>query len=494
MMKRDDSKGRECVVQGVGTLLGAVQEDVVVFRGIPFAAAPTGKRRFAPPEAAPTWHGVRDTRTEAPIAPQTPSRVYRHMGSIAMPQSEDCLSLTVWRPAESKGPLPVVVWFHGGGFLTGGGALPWYDSSALARRGLVVVAVNYRLGALGFLSVPGVLPGNLAILDQLAALCWVKAHCADLGGDPSRITVMGQSGGAHNIASLLTLEASLGLFQRAILQSPPLGIGLMPAVDAAARGQVFLQALGLDETTPDLIDRLQAVPIAEILQAQTQAARKLGNMSAGDLRPPFTPTELAPHAGGSVNFIEAAAEAAAGRGIEVLLGWTREEANLFLAEDAQTAGLDVERLEHLAQTIYGAQHPKRLEEVWRRRPQGSAAQHFMDLVSDDAFRLPALSFARRVAGAGGRVFVYQFDWTSPDAQLGACHCLELPFVFNSLAAWTDSAMLRGADEMTLRTLAGEVLSRWVKFIESGDPGFPGWEGARQPVFHFNAGPRLESTP
>ena len=494
MIKMDDSEGTECVLPGVGTLLGSAKEGVVVFRGIPFAAAPTGERRFAPPGPAPVWHGVRDTTVAAPIAPQTPSRVYRHMGPFTAPQSEDCLSLTIWAPAEGKGPLPVVVWFHGGGFLTGGGALPWYDGSALARRGLVVVAVNYRLGALGFLSVPGVLPGNLAILDQLAALQWVKTHIPDLRGDPSLITVMGQSGGAHNIASLLSLEASRGLFRRAILQSPPLGIGLMSAEDAAERGRVFLNALGLDGSAPNLLDRLRAVPIAEVLRAQTEAAQQLGNMSAGDLRPPFTPTELAPHAGRIGNFMESAARAAAERGVEVLIGWTRDEANLFLGDDERTARLEAESLDRLARGIYGKQCTERLEEVRRRRPQGTAAQHFMDLVSDDAFRLPSVSFARMLASAGGRVFVYQFDWSPPDTRMGACHCLELPFVFDSLAAWTDAAMLKGADATALRVLSGEMMSRWTKFIEIGDPGFPRWEGTSQPIFHFDVRSRLERSP
>jgi para-nitrobenzyl esterase len=377
--------------------------------------------------------------------------------------------------------------------LTGGGALPWYDGSALARSGVVIVAVNYRLGALGFLSLSPELPGNLAVLDQLTALQWVHAHIADLGGDPSRITVMGQSGGAHNIASLLTLEASRGLFRRAILQSPPLGIGLMPAGEAARRGNALLEALGLDPSSPDLMEQLRAVPVSQLLQAQTQTAQKLGNMSAGDLRPPFTPTELSPHPSMS-DFIEAAARAAAERGIEVLIGWTREEANLFLADDPHTAGLQPDALEPLAKRIYGARAPERLEEVTRHRPNGTASQRFLDLVSDDAFRLPSISFARTLAKAGGRVFVYQFDWASPDPRMGACHCLELPFVFDSLGAWTEAALLKGADSETLQTLSKDMMPRWARFIEKGDPGFPRWEGASEPVYHFDAHGRLEPSP
>jgi para-nitrobenzyl esterase len=115
-------------------------------------------------------------------------------------------------------------------------------------------------------------------------------------------------------------------------------------------------------------------------------------------------------------------------------------------------------------------------------------------VSDDAFRLPSISFARTLANAGGQVFVYQFDWASPDPRMGACHCLELPFVFDTLAAWTEAALLKGADIETLQTLSKDMMPRWARFIERGDPGFPRWEGASEPVYHFDAHGRLEPSP
>lgn len=447
---------RDCEIEGVGAVRGALIGDVVVFRGIPFAAAPVGLRRFSPPEPAPSWRGVRDATSVAPIAPQTPSRVLRLMGAIEAPQSEDCLSLTIWKPDRTTAPLPVVVWLHGGGFSTGGGALPWYDGTHLARAGLVVVGVNYRLGALGFLSIPGVLPGNLALLDQLAALNWIKDHIGDLGGDPSQVTVMGQSGGGHNIASMLTLPASAGLFRRAILQSAPLGIGLMASTDAGERASAFLNALGLQDGTANLMEELRSAPVSEILRAQTEAAQKLGNMTAGDLRPPFTPTVLEPHSPHG-DFTTQAATAAAARRVDILIGWTREEANLFLAERPQGTGLS------------GA------------------------TVSDANFRLPAMSFARTVAGSGGRVFVYQFDWASPQPQLGACHCLELPFVFGTLPAFENTPLLQGADVSITSKLSREMVRRWVQFIKAGEPGFPAWQGVSQPIYHFDVESRLEYT-
>lgn len=491
----DQTGCRDCQIEGVGAIRGALIGDIVVFRGIPYAAAPVGLQRFRPPEPAPAWQGVRDTTSVAPIAPQTPSRVLRQMGAIEAPQSEDCLSLTIWKPDRTMTPLPVVVWFHGGGFSTGGGALPWYDGTHLARAGLVVVGVNYRLGALGFLSIPGMLPGNLALLDQLAALNWVKEHIADLGGDPSQVTVMGQSGGGHNIASMLTLPAASGLFRRAILQSVPLGIGLMSAQDAGKRGSAFLDALGLRESTAslmdaNLIDKIRSAPVSEILRAQTEAAQKLGAMSPGDLRPPFTPTVLEPHSPHG-DFTTQAATAAGARRVDILIGWTREEANLFLADQPQVTGLSTAALESLSARIYGTDSARMLDQVRGRRPQAAAPQLFMDLIGDANLRLPSMSFARTVAGSGGRVFVYQFDWVSPQPQLGACHCLELPFVFGTLAAFESAPMLQGANASITAMLSREMMQRWVRFIKAGEPGFPAWQGASQPIYHFDVESRLE---
>ncbi|MGH8138339.1 MAG: carboxylesterase/lipase family protein [Steroidobacteraceae bacterium] len=491
MSNEDSPAPTERSIVGVGTVRGAISGDVMIFRGIPYAAPPVGPRRFLPPQPADPWKGVRETRAIAPIAPQTPSRVYRHMGPISAPQDEDCLSITVWMPARGNGPFPVLVWLHGGGFLTGGGALPWYDGSELARQGLVVVGVNYRLGALGFLSVPEALPGNLAILDEHAALRWVKSHIADLRGDPDQVTVMGQSGGGHNIASLLTMESAATLFQRAILQSPPLGIGLIPAETARLRAEAFLDALGFEAGTPDLLEKLRDVPLSEILRAQTKAAMTLGKMEFGDLRPPFLPTALAPHEMGSDAFIDAAARGAAKCGIDVMIGWAREDANLFLAGHPLLAGITAENLCAVARGICGPDVGTMLAEVHQRRSDGSPAQLFFDLVTDLNFRLPSLDIASKIAKAGGRVFVYQFDWRSPDAQLGACHCIELPFMFGTLPAWRSAPLMAGADEAVTAPLSLDMVQRWAGFAKTGQPGFPAWHLERQPILHFDAQSWLE---
>ena len=207
-----------------GELRGARENGIAVFRGVPYAAAPVGELRFAPPQPVPAWRGVRDASQDGPIPPQGRSRLAHVMGDFERPQSEDCLTLNIWTPAADSKKRPVLVWIHGGAFASGAGSLPWYSGERFAANGdVVVVSINYRLGALGFLCLPGVSDGNLGLLDQVAALRFVRDNIAAFGGDPDNVTVVGQSAGAASIAILMTMPQARGLFRRAILQSTPFG-------------------------------------------------------------------------------------------------------------------------------------------------------------------------------------------------------------------------------------------------------------------------------
>jgi para-nitrobenzyl esterase len=185
-----------------GDLQGFAANGVLNFRNIPYAAPRAGKLRFAPPQPPAAWAGLHDATTHGPIAPQPPSRLRAAMGDFDRPHSEDCLTLTIATPSTS-GARPVIVWLHGGAYFTGAGSLDRYDGAHLARDGDVVfVAANYRLGALGFLHLPGVADGNMALLDMIAALRWAWANIAAFGGDPARVTLMGQSAGARGLRAL----------------------------------------------------------------------------------------------------------------------------------------------------------------------------------------------------------------------------------------------------------------------------------------------------
>jgi para-nitrobenzyl esterase len=476
------SRQLERRIDGLGNVRGAAEGEIVAFRGVPYAAPPLGPLRFTVTQPPIPWHGVREATANGPIAPQTASRVDAAMGPITAAQDEDCLTLTIWTPVDAGEKAPVMVWLHGGGFVTGASSLAWYDGGNLAaRHGVVVVGVNYRLGALGFLAVPGRLPGNFGLLDQIAALRWVREHIAVFGGDPERVTVMGQSGGAHNIASMLAVGGTEGLFRRAILESPPLAIGLMTSAEAARRGGVFLKHLGLDPEQPDLINALRARSVKDLLGAQVRALIELAAMQKGDLRPPFLPTEAAPHDFPSGELMDRAAVNAAARGIDVLIGWTRDEANLYVAGNPALAAMSEADLDYAADAMAGGAAAA----TRAARPGATPAQIFLDLITETNFAAPSMEMARAIARDGGRAFLYRFDWQSPSGALGACHCLDIPFALGTWRAWMKAPMMAGANEAAVEQLSSDMMLRWANFATSGEPGFPPVRDGAMPIMVFD---------
>src|SRR5262245_16387696 len=268
-----------------GDLRGAHENGIAVFRGVPYAAPPVDELRFAPPRPVQAWPGVRDARKDGPIAPQLRSRLAHVMGDFEPPQSEDCLTLNIWTPATDAKKRPVLVWIHGGAFASGAGSLPWYSGERFAANGdLVAVSINYRLGALGFLCLPGVSPGNLGLLDQVAALRFVRDNIAAFGGDPDNVTVVGQSAGAASIAILMTMPHARGLFRRAILQSTPFGRMSRTLDDSHRIGRRLLDVLGLK---PEQTAELKSLPFAKFVGAQGEVGRL--EKKFADTQAPFWP-------------------------------------------------------------------------------------------------------------------------------------------------------------------------------------------------------------
>jgi para-nitrobenzyl esterase len=454
----------------LGALSGLWQDGIVVFRGVPFAAPPTGERRFASATRHPAWSGVRDAAQHGPIAPQGPSRLRAAMGDFTRPQDEDCLTLTIWTPAIDGTKRPVLVWLHGGAYTTGAGSLDWYDGSILAREGdIVVVGVNYRLGALGFLHCPGVSDGNLGIGDQETALLWIRDHIASFGGDPECVTVCGQSAGGGSIAQLLMNPTAQNLFRRAILQSPPLGEPPNAEARAAQNGARFLEIFGLKDA-PDALARLRALSATEILAAQRQLILSAVKPGAGHL--PFSPmfeTALSLEA-----YLDAIADGSAGK--EILIGGTREEMHGFFAPDQAMMSLDEDRLAALAEAATG--DTSAIEAYRRQRPQGRPIDWFADLLTDRRFLRPSWLLAAGIAKKGGKAWSYRFDWSPRDSAFMACHCIEIPFVFGNWATqWPDAAMLAGGDVKEMELLSKRMRRSWINFVRNGDPnhdGIPAW--------------------
>ncbi|NEW39546.1 carboxylesterase family protein [Nocardia cyriacigeorgica] len=410
--------------------------DVVVTRGIPFARA----TRFGPPEPVP-YRGPVEPGEQPVTAPQLPGRLEPVMGAPArLPQSEDCLELTVTAPAvpQPRG-RPVLVWIHGGAYLAGGGAWNLYDATDLVREtGIVVVSINYRLGVLGYLRMPAVSPGNLGVRDQIAALEWVRAHIRDFDGDPDRVTVAGQSAGAHSIVAMLGIESTRGLFGRAIVQSAPFGIGFQREAKASRAAQAFLSALGGDPRT---------APVDRVLAAQAAAAKKLAGPGGLNSAPPFLPiagVDPLPDETRWRNEVLARAT-----GLQVIIGATADEMGAF----------------------YGGQHPvfARIRGVpWLGQRVAAGLQQF---VGRKAFEDGTTEFADLLAVNGAEVYRYRVHTLHPDNPFGACHCLELPLLFGDGNAWRDAAMVQPLARDDLRALGAPTRTRWATFVRTGDPGW-----------------------
>ncbi|GLY68869.1 carboxylesterase/lipase family protein [Amycolatopsis taiwanensis] len=433
MTSAQPSAENEAVVSA-GRLRGERTDGgLTVFRGVPYARA----GRFTPPEPVEPWPDVRDATSDGPISPQPPSRLGAVMGPPrdGLVQADDCLNLTVVTP-DTGGRRPVMVWIHGGAYVTGASSFGFYDGRRLTVEGdIVFVAINYRLGALGYLQLDGVSPGNLGLLDQLAALRWVKENIAAFGGDPDQVTVFGQSAGAHSLACLLAMPAARGLFRRAILQSPPLGLGLASPARAARIARYFTTALGRDP---------RSATVDEIVSAQTAAiVRASGPGGLGS--PPFCPTAGA----GPLSGLDRWPAALTVANVDVLIGFTRSEMNSFVNGKPETEWLT--RLPFIGRRVFEA-----VKAIIGRR----------------IFDSPSLKLADACAAAGRQVFTYRFDWAPPGSIFGACHCIELPFLLGDQKAWAAAPMLGDASWDGIDEFGHDLRRAWLSFACDGKPD--GW--------------------
>jgi para-nitrobenzyl esterase len=449
----------------LGDLLGISDDAVLRFRAVPYAAPPVGPLRFAPPAPPVAWGGLRDARQHGPIGPQPQSRLRAAMGDFVREQNEDCLTLTIATPGTDDARRPVIVWLHGGAWLSGAGSLDWYDGAALAKFGdVVVVGVNYRLGPLGFLHYPGLADGMMGLHDMVAALRFVQEHIGCFGGDPECVTLMGQSAGGGAILRLLTMDETDGLFHRAIVQSGTPRRGLPTAV-ATLRARRLMQLLDIDPDAADAGERLRSAPFAEVVAQQMQIARENARFAEPD--PAFPPAFDDFDDVGA--FCDRVAQAAAERGIDFILGTTREEMHAFLVADPQMAAPDPAAVAERFATLAGSADA--IEAYRRRRPGGDLRDLLADLVTDYRFLFPVMDVAERIVAAGRKSFFYQFDWSPAGSPWQACHCIELPFVFGTRIAW-DAPMLAGLGDAEYAGISAAMMTAWTSFARTGTPAIP----------------------
>lgn len=435
-----------------GLIEGVEENGVVAFKGIPFAAPPVGPKRWRAPEPPAEWEGVRMADAFAPICPQ---RGAYPEDSPPEPMSEDCLYLNIWAPAGVEGKkLPVLVWIYGGGLVNGSSSTPLYWGDNLARRDVIVVTANYRIGALGFLAHPELskesahaVSGNYGLLDQLAALQWVKRNIESFGGDADNVTVFGQSSGSISISTLIASPLSHGLFARAIGQSG----GLFEPIEAAGEfklegaeqvGLAFGEKLGAPSA-----DALRALPVEEIVAAR------------------FNPQ---PNIDGYVLRETPYGAFASGRqgGVDVLVGSNEDEGLYFISGRTITAAsLKDVLLQDFPSFVVSLIGPK------QQSDDDSARKAFVAFESDMRFGWNMWAWARLHARSGkGSTYFYRFAHTPPGED-GASHGAEMRYVFDHLNLeardWTPGD----------RALGDMLAAYWTNFAKTGNPngdGLPEW--------------------
>jgi len=480
-----------------GRVRGHERAGLWVYSGIPYARPPLGPLRWRPPEPPEVWSGIREAGEFGPIAPQPPP-----IEGIAIPgdpagQSEDCLTVNVWTPGSDDRRRPVMVWIHGGGFTTGSGSFLLYRGGDLARNGdVVVVTINYRLGALGFLGHRGLLDdhaptpaiGNWGLMDQVAALRWVRDNIAGFGGDPGNVTVFGESAGAMSISALLGVPAARGLFHRAIVESGPPYTHSVERAEQA--GNDLAAQLGLAELSRAALEK---VPADELVAA-TQALQNRPP-PPGEMPLPFLPVIDGAYLPRPPTEAVAAGAAAS---VPLLIGTNRDELSLFAFGDTRLANIDEEGLVRWMARAAPEIDPDELVETYRatRRERGeplSPRDLWVGMGTDLVFRWPSLRLAAAQCRHQPATYAYLFTWETPafGGQLGSCHALEIPFVFGAIHRPLIAAFAGGGPDAG--ALSEAMQSAWLSFARTGDPShegigaWPAWDPTRRATMMFGPG-------
>ena len=453
------------VATTAGKLEGLEHDDHLEFRGIPFAAPPVGPLRLRPPEPVEPWDGTHSATEYGAISLQMVSPIEQFQGLDVSQASEDCLYLNVWTP-DLDGSHPVMVWIHGGAFIGGAGSAPWYSGADFAREGTVLVSLNYRLGALGFLHLDGLTDeyagsGNLGILDQVAALKWVRDNIGAFGGDPTNVTVFGESAGAMSIGTLLGLPAAKGLFHNAILQSGAT-LHVHDADEAKVITRDTLDLLGVDDLT-----ELQSLPAEQFLQAQVQVVAKHWGKGPGLIYQPVVDGSTLP------KHPRDAIEDGSSADVRVIAGTTADEMKLFAMIDQSYATMDEATLFEKATTLFGSKDLA--TEAISLYGDGATGpgDTWNRIQTERVFRIPAVRLLE-ARGDEAESYMYLFDFETPIAggALGACHALDVPFVFRSLDRPGVHAFVGDVDD-DMRGLAATINEAWRRFSAGGPPSAPG---------------------
>lgn len=442
-----------------GPVLGTTESGLDVFRGVPYASPPVGELRWRAAAPPVPWTAVRDATQFGPACPQDPDE---HEMAAGTPTSEDCLTANVWSPTTS-GRAPVMVFVHGGGFVAGSTWDPWYDGAAFAQRGVVLVTFQYRVGPFGWLDLSSLgaqyaTSGNNGLLDQMAALRWVRENAAAFGGDPGNVTVFGESAGAISLSALLGAPSADGLYDRVIFESGTPGT----IATREWSGRVFDRFVELSDVAEpeDVLD----LSTDQLLGA----AREIYDTE-------FADTAFHPIVDGTVvpDLPMRRMASADGPAVPVILGTNLDEARYWLYYIPELDRLPLRYYRPWLESLVGDRADEVVAAYRAERPELDQAQTGMAMAGDVGFRMPALRMAEALSARGVPVWMYLATVPSPefDGRMGTPHAMELPFVFDNLEA--DRAPELVGDDPGNPALAAILQQLWTSFATSGTPSAPG---------------------
>ena len=513
-MRRREGTMSTVVATNYGQLDGLQREGHLAFLGVPFAAPPVGERRFKAPEPPPAWSGTREAKQYGNAARQIGHPFGRHTDSAPGwavpewaagyaargPQDEDCLYLNVYTPAADDARRPVLFWIHGGGYTHGTASEPIYDGGPLSTRGdVVVVTINYRLGALGSLFLEEHLPGqglraNCGHLDMIAALEWSRDNISAFGGDPGNVTIFGESAGAWAVGALMAMPGATGLFHKAIMQS---GTALAGDRDRARKiAQSMLEELGIAKEP----EQIRTISADRILEAQFPVAAKVGRASGPVYGPVVDGVSMLKPPADAVREGESS-------GIPVLLGTNRDEMKLVAATSTR-ADIDDATLAKAISGKFPKASTEQVSSLLATYRESRTDKHLpranldiMDaILSDDWMRIGATRFALARQQRQANTYLYLFTYESParGGLLGSCHSLELTFVFGTTGAPAQDQFVGSGPEV--ERLSANMMDSWLNFARTGDPAHPGigewpaYTAESRATMILDRRPRVESDP